>query len=62
MAATEPIDITSSSDSDFDIEDDRETDTSPVRESFASANSRILPQWFSPSGTNSKSTSKQCRL
>lgn len=59
MAATDPIDITSSSDSDFDFEDNGEIDVSPVRESVASANSRILPQWASTSATNSKGTSKQ---
>ena len=58
MAAMDPIDITSSSDSDFDFEDDGELDASPVRESVAPANSRVLPQWASTSGTNSKGTSK----
>uniref|UniRef100_A0A5B7BEX3 Helicase-like transcription factor CHR28 n=1 Tax=Davidia involucrata TaxID=16924 RepID=A0A5B7BEX3_DAVIN len=54
MAATDPIDITSS-DSDFDdwdLDDSVEPDASPLRESAASAGPRILPQWASAHGTN----------
>ncbi|KAA8541439.1 hypothetical protein F0562_025402 [Nyssa sinensis] len=54
MAATDPIDITSSdSDSDdWNLDDYRELVASPLRESAASAGPRNLPQWALAHGTN----------
>ncbi|KAK9275422.1 hypothetical protein L1049_022686 [Liquidambar formosana] len=54
ISSMEPIDITSS-DSDLEIEDGREIDTSPIRRSTPSANPRILPPWASTPGSNSTS-------
>lgn len=54
MAATNPIDISSSeSDSDFDLEDDGEIEISPIT---GSANSRMLPPWAVVHSTASRST------
>lgn len=44
---TEPIDISSSDDSDFRAIDNYTCDESPLRDSATSTNVRVLPSWAS---------------
>ncbi|XAR53171.1 DNA helicase [Bertholletia excelsa] len=54
MAARETIDITSSDSESWDLDEYRNLDASPLRESATSADVRILPPWASAVGTSSR--------